>query len=231
MSELRVALVAEGPTDAVVIEAALKALLPRPFVLTQLQPEPTRPKLGTGWGGVLRWCLDFTTRGHASFEDDPTLPGFDLFVVHVDADVAAQTYADLGHAIARLAEQRGWPALPEGRPCPPCASSADTMRACIVAWAGLRAIGPRTVLCVPSKATEAWLTAAMFADGHALLGDLECNLTIGAQLTLLPLAQRIRKTPPEYRTRERAIVAAWPTVRQRCTQAERFSAEIMALAV
>lgn len=36
MSELRVALIAEGPTDAIVIEAALKALLPRPFVLTQL---------------------------------------------------------------------------------------------------------------------------------------------------------------------------------------------------
>jgi hypothetical protein len=36
MSELRVALVAEGPTDAVVVEAALKALLRRPFVLTLL---------------------------------------------------------------------------------------------------------------------------------------------------------------------------------------------------
>lgn len=70
MSELRVALVAEGPTDAVVIEAALRALLPRPFVLTQLQPEPTRPKLGTGWGGVLRWCLDFAKRGHTSIESE-----------------------------------------------------------------------------------------------------------------------------------------------------------------
>lgn len=52
MSDLRVALIAEGPTDVVVIEAALKALLPRSFVLAQLQPEPTRPKMGTGWGGV-----------------------------------------------------------------------------------------------------------------------------------------------------------------------------------
>ena len=51
MSELRIALVAEGPTDAIVIEAALKALLPRPFVLTLVQPEETRPKLGAGWRG------------------------------------------------------------------------------------------------------------------------------------------------------------------------------------
>ena len=71
MSDLRVALVAEGPTDAIVIEAALKALLPRPFVLTQLQPEPTRPKLGAGWGGVLRWCHEFALRGHSSIEDYP----------------------------------------------------------------------------------------------------------------------------------------------------------------
>ena len=112
MSDLRVALVAEGPTDAIVIEAALKALLPRPFVLTRLQPEPTRPNLGTGWGGVLRWCLDFATRGHARFKDDPTLPDFDLFVVHIDADVAEKRYADVSDEISNLAEQRGWPTLP-----------------------------------------------------------------------------------------------------------------------
>lgn len=40
MSEpLRIALVAEGPTDAVVIDAALRAMLPeRPFVLKQVFP-------------------------------------------------------------------------------------------------------------------------------------------------------------------------------------------------
>ena len=119
MSDLRVALVAEGPTDAIVIEAALKGLLPRPFVLTQLQPEPTRPKLGTGWGGVLRWCLEFAMRGHARVEDDPTLPGFDLFVIHVDADVAEDTYADVSDELVEVAKQRGWPVLPRSVPCPP----------------------------------------------------------------------------------------------------------------
>jgi hypothetical protein len=81
MSELRIALVSEGSTDAVIIEAALKAVFCVPFVLTLIQPEPTRPKLGTGWGGVLRWCRDFALRGYASLEEDPTLPGFNLFVI------------------------------------------------------------------------------------------------------------------------------------------------------
>ncbi len=54
MSELHIALVAEGPTDYEVIHAALKAVLPKPFVMTQLQPEATQPNMGAGWGGVLK---------------------------------------------------------------------------------------------------------------------------------------------------------------------------------
>ncbi|UZQ55580.1 hypothetical protein OOK60_05775 [Trichothermofontia sichuanensis B231] len=49
MSELRIALVAEGPTDWEVIHAALKAVLPTPFVMTLLQPEATPGITGTGW--------------------------------------------------------------------------------------------------------------------------------------------------------------------------------------
>jgi hypothetical protein len=226
MSELRVALVAEGPTDAIVIQAALKALLPRPFVLTQLQPEPTRPKLGAGWGGVLRWCLDFATRGYARIEDDPTLPGFDLFVIHIDADVAEKRYHDVSDEIANLAGQRGWPSLPNVIQCPPPSGSADAMRTCLLAWAGIHKPGPKTVLCVPSKAVEAWLAAATFDGSHALQHGLECNLNIEAQLRALPIAQRIKKTSRDYRVREQTITAAWSAVRQRCTQADRFSRDI-----
>lgn len=230
MSELRVALVAEGPTDAIVIGAALKALLPRPFVLTQLQPESTRPKLGTGWGGVLRWCLDFAARGHARFEDDPTLPGFDLFVVHIDADVAEKKYADVSDEMANLAGQLSWPTLPNLIPCPPPSGSVDAMRTCLLAWAGMREAGPKTVFCVPSKAVEAWLTAATFDGGHPLQSGLECDLNVESQLKALPVAQRIKKTPVDYRARERTIADAWSVVRQRCTQAERFSREVAAVA-
>ncbi len=231
MSDLRVALVAEGPTDAIVIEAGLKALLPRPFVLTPLCPEPTRPKLGTGWGSVLRWCLEFEGRGHARFEDDPTLPGFDLFVIHIDADVAEKRYADVSNEIADLAIQRGWPTLPNVIPCPPPDGSSDAMRTCILAWTGMREPGPKTVLCVPSKAVEAWLTAATFDEGHALQNGLECNLNLAARLNALPVAQRIKKTSRDYRAREQTVTAAWSLVRQRCTQAERFSTEVAAVAV
>ena len=52
---LRIALVAEGPTDYEAIQAALKAVLPQPFVMIQLQPEATGGMMGTGWCGVLKW--------------------------------------------------------------------------------------------------------------------------------------------------------------------------------
>ena len=242
MSDLRVALVAEGPTDAIIIEAALKALIPRPFVLTQLQPEkllrtlgqePENPpgRLGQGWGGVLRWCQDFAQGGHTRFEDDPKLPGFDLFVVHIDADVAECSYADEGGKIAPTAVAQRWPVLPKRLPCPPPTGSADAMRACVMAWAGLQTLGPKTVLCVPSKAIDAWLTAAVFPVGHKLLTNLECNLNVAKQLENLPRAEKIKKTQRDYRARESAVTSTWPTVRQRCTQAERFSTEVAAVVV
>jgi hypothetical protein len=225
-----VAVVAEGPTDVIVIEAVLRALLPHPFVLTQLQPEVTRPKVGAGWPGVLRWCRDNADRGVKRLEDDPALPGFDLFVLHVDADVADASYDDLGAADAQEAVRRGWPTLPASQPCPPPSSSAEAMRARVLAWANLAAPGPRTVICVPSKATEAWLAAALLDNGHKLLVGLECNSRIGAQLTVLPKGLRIAKREREYRARQQAITAAWPTVRRRCTLAERFSIELLAAA-
>ena len=231
MSDFRVALVAEGRTDAIIVQAALKALLPRAFVLTQLQPEPTRPKLETGWGGVLRWCLDFAKRGHSRFEDDPTLPGFDLFVVHVDADVADCAYGDVSNQIAEIAMQRGWPALPKGLPCPPPTGGADAMRTCLLSWAGLTAPGPKTVFCVPSKAIEAWLVAGTFGDGHKLLPGLECNGNVNGQLAALPKAERLKKTAREYRAHEDKITGEWSVVRQRCTQAERFSKDVAAVAL
>lgn len=230
MSDLRIALVAEGPTDAIVIEAALKAVLGQPFVLTLLQPEPTQPRLGTGWGGVLRWAMDFAERGYPRLEADPTLPGFDLFVLHADADVADCTYADLGPSVATLAAENAWPALPNSFPCPPAGDSAFFVRDCLLSWARLQAPGPKTILCVPSKAVDAWLAAAVFVEDHPLLEDLECNPKLAGQLAALPMSQRIRKTARTYRASESKVTARWETVRQRCTQAERFSTDIAAVA-
>jgi hypothetical protein len=228
MSELRVALIAEGPTDAIIIEAALKAILDQPFVLQTLQPEATRPTVGTGWCGVFKWCRAFAERGSAGLENDPTLPGFDLFVVHVDADVAEKSYSDGGPEVEVAA--RALPALPCTRPCPPPSAAADEVRMRLVEWLGLKQVGPRTVVCVPSKAIEAWLAAGVLDDQHPLQDGLECNLGLERQLAALPLTERLRKGQREYRQRESAVTSGWDHIRQICTQAERFHLEARAAA-
>jgi hypothetical protein len=227
MSELRVALIAEGPTDTALIQAALQAILnDRPFTLTTLQPEPTLPRMGTGWCGVFNWCRAFAARSQASLETDPTLPGFDLFVIHLDADVADKRYADGGEPVSTAAQ--GLLALPCAQPCPPPAGAADELRKRVLSWLGLVQVGPRTVLCVPSKVIEAWLAAGVLDEGHSLLPALECNRSLETQLAGLPKGQRIKKSTREYREHAGAMTKAWTRVTRACTQAERFHRDVHA---
>lgn len=81
MPGLQVAVVSSGPADAIVFAAALSAASSpiRPGTILTLQPEQTRQKLGTGWGGVLRWCLGFATEmgtstRHAAAHRAPSRP-------------------------------------------------------------------------------------------------------------------------------------------------------------
>ena len=133
---LRIALVAEGKTEHEVIEAALDTILaPRRFVLTLLQPEATRPDLGTGWGGVLKWCQQLMARHDPTLdpavESDPLLCSFyDGVVLHLDADVATFAYTDLSlsHTVASVAA-KGWLPLPCVHACPPAPLPGDALHA------------------------------------------------------------------------------------------------------
>lgn len=226
MSELRVALIAEGPADRVLIDAALKAILDRPFTIAPIQPESTHPRLGGGWCGVFKWCREFAAHSYANLEADPRLPDFDLFVIHVDADVAERSYADGGAALVAAAQ--GLPSLPCAQPCPPPAGAADELRKRVLGWLGLVQVGPRTVLCVPSKAIEAWLAAGVLEETHALLSGLECELDLKTPLARLPKKKRI-KTTREYVEHAGSVTREWARVTRTCTQAERFHSDVRAV--
>lgn len=230
MSDLRIALIAEGPTDQVIIESALKAILTRPFVLTLLQPEPTRPALGGGWSGVLKWSREFCSRGFASLEEDPTLGLYDLFILHLDADVAHFSYSDTRRELEEEAQQVGWGTLPCAQECPPPDATINSLKPVILSWLGIGAIGDKTVLCIPSKSSEAWLAAAVYPDNQALLNALECALNMQARLAQLPKGQRIKKTVREYRNYTDTIKTNWSAVRQKCTRANSFHTEFSTIA-
>ena len=220
MSELRVALVAEGRTDLVVIEAALRAILPRPFVLNMLQPEPTQPKMGQGWGGVFKWCRAFRGRGASSLQEDATLSFFDLVVIHLDADVAGKSYSDLGTEAA--AQAAGEPPLPCERPCPPPADTVRELERLLSGWLGAESPDTGAVRCIPSKSTESWLVAAAFQDRPELLERLECRTDLEQRLAVLPANRKLRKSERQYRAVAGKVTQNWHQVTTQCTQAKAF---------
>ena len=230
MYEPHIALVAEGPTDYVLIDAALKAILQRPFVLTLLQPEPSLPAFGGGWGGVLKWCDAAGQRHAGALDADPTLALFDLLIIHLDADVALKQYADYGPPLAIEAVTKNWPVLPVKQPCPPAADTCAALQAVMSGWLGRARPGNKTVLCLPAQSTGAWLVAAMLPSTDTLCQGLECNPGAEDGLAYLKKNLRVkRKSAPEYRRHAAAIERNWVAVKALCSQAVTFEQAVVAV--
>lgn len=228
MSDLRVALVCEGPTDTIVINAAVTSLLGgRNFVLNQLQPEESIAfgPTGTGWVGVYNWCQQAAEQGGGSVSGNPLFDTYDVLLIHLDADVAEMTYAS-GNIVTTATD------LPCSMPCPPPSASTNNLRTAIISWLGERVTPPSTVFCTPSKSTEAWVLAALFPlDATVRSSRLECHHEPANLLSAKPARSRLvrpgKKIRQRYQDKAGNVVGAWATVRKICTEAERFSTEFL----
>lgn len=227
MSELRIALVAEGPTDWEVIHAALKAVLPTPFVMTLLQPEATPGITGTGWCGVLKWCHTAQEWCNGSLDTAPTLVDFDLLIIHLDVDVSSFEYGMCGAWVEELAQANHWGILPCDRPCPPVSNTVDALVDVLKTWLGKTTSGDRTVFCLPAQSSGTWLAAAVLPPGHPLLAGGECDRSIEDRLASLPKAQRIRKTRRAYQDKAPYLTQHWEQVKQICSQATAFEKAVL----
>jgi len=226
---LRVVLVAEGPTDKVVIAAAIRNLLGgKPFILRQLQPEESVaflvPAHGAGWGGVYRWCQKAFVRSSGAIQTDPLFLTYNLLILHLDAEVAHEEYANAGinHAVNNL---------PCSLPCPPASATTNQLRVVLLSWIGQVAVPVKTVLCTPSTNTEAWVLCALYPDDQIVqTGDLECLKQPQNRLQAKRLKGRLvtggKKRLEIYKSRADEISTAWPRVRDACTEAERFSTDL-----
>lgn len=220
MSEpLRVALVVEGPTDRIVIYAAISQILnERNFVVTQLFPEESLAfgKLGTGWGGVYKWCKRAVERD-GSLSNDPLFDSYDLLILHLDADVSDKTYNS-----ANLQDYSG--DLPCAQPCPPPSATTDCLRRVLLRWVGEIRLPDRTVLCTPSKSTDAWVLAALFPNNPAVLGgNLECLQHPENRFGQQPIESRVYKSVSDYDSHADSLRETWVTVTEICTEARRFN--------
>lgn len=226
--ELRIALIAEGPTDLEIIQAALKAVLPKPFVMNLLQPESTLPKLEGGWCGVLKWCHEARLRHSGLLENDPTLAHFyDLIIIHLDVDVASKKYADCSPSVENWAQDNNWESLPCAKPCPPVSDTVDSLLNVIESWLGSLSGGQRTIFCMPAQSSGTWLAAAVLPLSHPSLAGGECDLNIEAKLEHLPKAQRIKKSKRAYQTHAPHITEQWDQIKQLCFQADVFERAVL----
>jgi hypothetical protein len=253
MSSFTIAVVAEGQADQVVIKAALRAMIPGDPRILPLQPERTgqleaEPGNATpngrqqGWCGVLEWCRQYRRGEGGNLEDHPLLTASrpDLLILHLDADVAEATYTPYcrKEIAAESAALGALPCVdPCPPPCPPVQPPADALEIVLRSWLSPTAIGPRTVICIPSKAIDSWVAAALPDDsGIKIQSDIECDPDMPARLDRLPKELRVRlrrngkrthKQSTEYRKHAPRIAAEWSRICERCSQARRFREDLL----
>ena len=223
---LRIALVAEGITDYVVLDAVLTNLMAmRGHILTLLQPEGSvafsgagaAGVFGGGWRGVYEWCRQ---SADAPFHlvDDPLFEEYDVLILHLDADVGENS------------NEKQWP---EGLPCvvacPPPNAKTDALRVIALNWLGQKVMPPKTVFCTPSKSTEAWIMFLFFPnDKEMRRRGWECHPDPASRLPLQPKAARFEKSFKDYKARSAEISRRWPEVAGALTEAKRFEEEFLA---
>lgn len=232
-SIVRVALVAEGYTDRAVVEAAIDALLEgRAYDLNLLQPEdplataPFGIQRPVGWSGVHRWCREAVERA-GRLRDDILLMGYDVVILHLDADVAESNYA-----AAHIIDAPDPDDLPCVEECPPPSATTNALRTVMLRWGGETEVPERVILCTPSKSIEAWVLAALYPDEPPLKnGTIECLANPGNRLQAKPAKERLisggKKNRARYEEKRESISAAWPSVREVCSEAERFSTDFL----
>jgi hypothetical protein len=232
-STVRIALVSEGVTDYEVLKGAIESMLSgQSFDLKLLQPEGSvaftgagsAGALGGGWKGVYKWCLQATARSGGSVRNDPLFLAYDMLILHLDADVAREDPANYPvNPISELSR-----VLPCEMPCPPPSDTTDRLRQILLSWIGEAVVPPRTILCTPSKCTEAWIVAIFFPhDGHMIKRGWECHPNPESRLGQQPKIQRFGKSRAEYQARTAEIQRGWPRIVGRLTEAQRFQEDFM----
>ena len=194
MTDIRIGIVCEGPTDFTVIKAALGSILgARTFVPSLLQPDldamgGAGPN-GSGWIGVQRWCQQ-------NAPVTASLGGYDLVVIHVDADIADDARNDCVE------------------PCPPAENTVNRVTELLVTWlTDAPNLLSHIAFFIPSKQTEAWIFALLRSGELAGVPNLEClDSTMLFQSNPWKLVQQSgKKNSARYREQEGRIRSAWET--------------------
>jgi hypothetical protein len=77
-------------------------------------------------------------------------------------------------------------------------------------WVGEAVAPARTILCTPSKSTEAWVMAIFFpGDKELKRKGVECHPDPAGRLPIQPKTARFTKSFEAYRKRNHLLKAGW----------------------
>jgi len=208
---MHVGIVAEGPSDLILLEALIRVLRPD-VVVTRIQPEATLGERGSGWKGVRSWCREFGDDLSSVMTADPD-DIIDVLLIHVDCSMAHNVSA--------------------ARACPPASDTADALQSVVVAeWLGLAARPSWLFVATPSASSDTWVTSVL-APPPTTLEVLECVPAhlIEAHLVARRLLRRktngqVAKSARRYETYAQDVAAKIDVLRAACTEADRFCAQI-----
>ena len=140
---------------------------------------------------------------------------------HLDADVAGESPDNNTPALVGL--------LPCEQPCPPPSATTDLLRTVMLSWVGETQTPPKTVLCIPSKSTEAWIMAIFFPnDSKMERQGWECYSKPENRLGQQKKNLRFNKNYTDYEQRKPEIQAGWATAVENLTEASRFQDDFFA---
>lgn len=202
--------VAEGPTDHLVLERIADSVAPGAFEFLRLHPDST-PTLGTGWPGVRAWCREFGPVLHQYMTVIPSRR-IDLLLLHLDCSMAREIGAK--------------------RKCPPAGATADALAEAVLGWLGLEIMPTFVALATPSQSSDTWVAAAVNPAVRSA-PDLECSTRHAKSLRHHGLKlknNRIKKSVVTYAPLATETGLNFGHVRAACTLADRLALELARLA-
>lgn len=225
----RIAVVAEGPTDFVVINSIFQNYLgDRSYDMKLLQPEesvafmtpPSFGERGGGWAGVFKWCQQAILRSSKDFATDILFQTYDLFILHVDVDVAHSTYSDAN--INCEAND-----LPCNLDCPDSMNTVLALEQVILRWLNLSKRFEKLIICLPSKSMDNWVVAALYPnDSEVTKSNWECFLQANTRFALQKKEIRLKKSVQSFRGKSLEIAQAWPTLVKNLPSARYLDSQI-----
>lgn len=233
-----IGIVSEGPTDHMVIKAAIDRITGEDNRYLSLQPEPDMMgRFGNGWKGVWRWCKETTSINMLMQEVQPVI---DAIVIQMDGDVIRKEKE--AHCLCKstICEYKGrvFPLYCEkvkGEKCPvklPCESHENGIKGRMNHGMSIltEAIGEvdmsHIMIVIPCDSTDTWVVAAYDdVDDVEVLTDPWKNI-IAKRKLYHGVRVRDKKNTYTYKNFSEKVVDQWSKVTQKCITAMFFEQEV-----